>query len=119
MSTQGLSISKVLQFCGRLWLLWFKAALCMSLLSIMASVVQVAVSQDLMEVGEDYGSGGFLEVNATCNLNDINNTNCTDMPADGLCLNCTFSSDCMYGSNTTVECTVPDDVQCVVSLDQW
>ncbi len=114
MATQRLSISRVLQFCGRLWLLWFKAALCMSLLSIMASVIQVAVSQDLMEVGDDYGSGGFLDDNATCTTVE-NNTNCTDIPADGLCLNCTFNFDCMYGSNTTAECRVPEDVECVVS----
>ncbi len=92
----------------------------MSLLSFMGSVIQVAMSQeDQFSEADymypDYGSGD-LSGNSTPNCTFSNaSTNCTDLPANELCLNCTFNMNCMYGKNTTVECTVLGGVECMVS----
>lgn len=101
-------ITRILQFGGRLWLAWFKAALCMSLVGILASVVQVSLSQSGMGSGFD----DMNETNVSCIASP--DMNCSDLPDP--CLNCSFTTECVYGDNTTVNCTVVDGVQCVVSL---
>ena len=88
----------------------------MSILSVLASVVKVAVSQDNMD--DEIYDMMYEEDNMTnnCSLSMENpNINCTNLPADGMCLNCAFDFDCNYGMNTTVSCMVPDDVECSVS----
>lgn len=85
----------------------------------MASVVQIAVSQELDEYEGDYmypeyGSGDlFANDTPNCTFSNIS-TNCSDLPANPQCLNCTFNFDCTYGNDTTVECTVQEDVECKV-----
>ena len=121
MATYKSTLYKALQFCGRLWLLWFKAALCMSILSVLASVVKVAVSQDydndMYDVAFSMDEGLDESNMSNCSIS-IPDMNCTDLPADGRCLNCTFEFDCTYGANTTVTCVVPDEVECLVSHTQ-
>lgn len=115
MASRGLSVSKVLRFFGRLWLMWFKAALCVSLLSVVVSVFQVAVSQEVEEdyMYPDYGSGDMFDNNTNCTASNAS-TSCTDLPANELCLKCSFDFNCAYGKNTTVQCTVVGDVECTV-----
>lgn len=40
------------------------------------------------------------------------NTTCSELPA--ICFDCDYDSSCVYGSNTSVTCTVKDQVKCKV-----
>ena len=89
----------------------------MSMLSVLASVVKVAVSEDydneMYDVAFSMEEG--LDESNMSNCSISTNISCTDLPADGRCLNCSFESNCTFGSNTTVTCVVPDEVECSVS----
>ena len=80
----------------------------MSFVGILASVVQVSLSQSGMGSGFD----DMNETNLSCMASP--DMNCSDLP--DTCLNCSFVFDCVYGENTTVNCTVLEEVECMVSM---
>lgn len=101
---------------GRLWLYCLKRAVWVVLLSAMASVLRVSLSQDM----DAASSGDMMEpLEAEMgNSTDIFppcpvNTSCEELP--GHCLDCNFNeTNCTYGNITEVTCMPRETVECNV-----
>ena len=77
------------------------------LLGEMLSIVtQISTAQDF----ESSGELPYEDVMCPSNLS------CSDESMPAVCLFCNFTSDCVYGRNTTVSCRPRDDVDCEVCV---
>ena len=108
----------ILRFIGNLWLQSFKRALWVAILGIIVTFIRVSLSQS--------GAGGGLTPFEDSNDTNGSNTSslvascpvdvlCSDLPPR--CLNCSYSSDCVYGDNTTVSCYPLTGLDCQVHFN--